>query len=193
MRALPWIVAGGLAGGLLLLFSRRTEAAPAPAIDDGGQSVGPFTALGEAMMQAAGPNFAQTVDGRQNEEKYRAAIKVAEERHGLPAHLLHRLIYQESRFRSDIIDGRVVSSAGAVGIAQIVPKWHPGVNPLDPFASIEYAADYLRRLRSQFGSWTLALAAYNAGPGNVERYGGIPPFSETQRYVAEITRDVGVA
>lgn len=124
---------------------------------------------------------------------YLEAIDRAERENGLPHHLLARLLYQESRFREDIITGATVSSAGAMGIAQIVPKWHPGVDPLDPFASIDYAARYLRQLFNQFGDWKLALAAYNAGPGNVTKHGGIPPFAETQAYVAEIARDVGLA
>jgi len=51
---------------------------------------------------------------------------------------------------------------------------------------------YLGNLFKQFGDWSLALAAYNAGPGNVTKYGGIPPFPETQQYVAKITQDVGL-
>lgn len=142
--------------------------------------------------------YATTQDSRANEEKYAAEIAAAEARYGIPAGLLHRLIYQESRFRSDIISGEVVSSAGALGIAQIVPRWHPGVDPLDPIASIDYAASYLARLHERFGEWRQALAAYNWGQGNHAKYDlpdGIigddwPP--ETKRYVAEITADVEV-
>ena len=187
MRALPFVVAGVAGLGALLFFSRRAHAAPIS-----GAAPGPAESV-EDIFFVSDTIYAQTVDGRQNEEKYRSAIQISEERHGIPAGLLHRQIYQESRFRSDIIEGRTVSAAGALGIAQIVPKYHPGVNALDPYAAIEYAADFMRRLYKQFGSWRLALAAYNAGPGNVQTYNGIPPFSETQRYVAEITADVDVA
>lgn len=124
---------------------------------------------------------------------YLAALDQATRAYALPPLLLARVAYQESRFRPDIIEGRTVSGAGAKGIMQIVPKWHPGVDPLDPAAAINYAGKYLRGLYDRFGSWALALAAYNAGPGNVEKYGGVPPFSETRAYVRDITTDVGLA
>lgn len=133
-------------------------------------------------------------------EKYRALFDAVENEFGIPSGLLFRQAYQESRFRDDIITGRVRSSAGAVGIMQIIPKFHPELDPgdaaaderaaLDPKRAVAYAGKFLRKLRNQFGSWELALAAYNAGPGNVSKYGGIPPFKETQDYVAQITADV---
>lgn len=132
---------------------------------------------------------------------YETAIAAAELRHAIPRGLLGRLLYQESRFRADIISGATTSPAGAVGIAQIVPRWHPGVNPLDPFASIDYAAKYLAQLRKRFGSWELALAAYNWGQGNLSNAiadvgaGAVLTAAttpkETRNYVAEIARDVG--
>lgn len=131
-------------------------------------------------------------------EKYRNYITAAELREGLPHNLLARLLWQESRYREDIITGKTVSPAGAMGIAQIVPRWHPGVDPLDPFASIDYAARYLRDLRQQMGSWPHALAAYNWGIGNLNRainnYGGANALlyapKETRNYVADITGDL---
>lgn len=124
---------------------------------------------------------------------YLGEINKAERANGLPRDLLARLLYQESRYRQDIISGSTVSSANAQGIAQIVPKWHPDVNPLDPIASIHYAARYLKSLRDQFGSYRLALAAYNWGPGNVRKHAG--DFSkwpkETQDYVTQILGDLG--
>lgn len=124
-----------------------------------------------------------------NAAKYLPRLNAAETKYGIPRDLLARQAYQESRFRDDIVSGKTVSSAGAQGIMQIVPKWHPGVNPLDVSAAIEYAAKYLASLKKQFGSWALALAAYNAGPGNVTKYGGIPPFTETKNYVNQILAD----
>lgn len=132
-------------------------------------------------------------------EKYAAYIKAAEIREGLPHNLLARLLWQESRYREDIISGAVKSPAGALGIAQIVPRWHPNVNPLDPWASIDYAAKYLRTLRGQVGTWELALAAYNWGIGNLTaalaKYGvGVLTHpttpKETRDYVAQISADV---
>lgn len=129
-----------------------------------------------------------------NAEKYLPFIASVEKSSGIPTDLLARQAYQESHFRDDIVSGKKVSSAGAVGIMQIVPKWHPGVDPLDWKASVKYAAGYLKQLRSQFGTWSLALAAYNAGPGNVTKYGNkIPPFVETQNYVAQIVGDAQAA
>lgn len=129
---------------------------------------------------------------------YLPAIYAAEDANGIPRNLLARLIYQESRYRPEIIDGTIVSRAGAVGIAQIVPRWHPNVNPRDPWESIDYAAKYLRQLFKRFGSWRLALAAYNWGQGNQQKdladgiVGNDWP-SETRNYVTEITADVPLA
>lgn len=127
---------------------------------------------------------------------YLATIQAAEGQYAIPQNLLARLLYQESRFREDVIRGDVVSSAGAVGIAQIVPRWHPTVDPRDPYASIWYAARYLAGLRAQFGAWELALAAYNWGPGNLSTaLEGPRPWvamapRETLEYVAAIASDV---
>ncbi len=128
---------------------------------------------------------------------YVSDINNAEQQNGIPTGLLGRLLYQESRFRPDIISGDTKSSAGAVGIAQIVPRWHPDVNPKDPHASIYYAARYLAQLKKQFGDWQTALAAYNWGMGNVSNaqneYGAswlsYAP-TETQNYVSQIWGDV---
>lgn len=131
-------------------------------------------------------------DWKRNGAAYLPALHAAEVRYKIPTDLLARLAYQESHFRDDIIHGPTVSAAGAQGIMQLVPKWHPGVDPWNVAAAIDYAAQYLRSLYERFGSWPLALAAYNAGPGNVQKYGGIPPFPETQAYVTQITNDVAV-
>ena len=119
---------------------------------------------------------------------YLEAMRQAEERHDLPSGLLARVAYQESRYREDIITGEVISDAGAIGLMQIVPRWHPEVNPYDPFASIEYAAGYLATLYAMFDDWEKALAAYNFGPTNVRKGKAWP--EETRNYVAEISADV---
>jgi soluble lytic murein transglycosylase-like protein len=128
---------------------------------------------------------------------YLNEIMAAEYQNGMPKYLLARLLYQESRYRQDIITGEVKSSAGAVGIAQIVPRWHPTVNPLNVAESISYAAAYLTRLKNQFGDWKTALAAYNWGQGNVNlamkehgyKWLANAP-TETQNYVKQIWADV---
>lgn len=115
------------------------------------------------------------------------AFRAADVRWGLPPGMTSRVAWQESRY-----DPGAVSPAGAVGLMGIVPKWHPTVDAWDPWASINYGAGYLRQNFDRFGTWRLALAAYNAGPGNVEKYGGIPPFPETVQYVASIGADLGL-
>lgn len=129
---------------------------------------------------------------------YLDALDRATQAYGLPPLLLARVAYQESRFRPDIITGAKKSSAGAEGIMQIVPRWHPDVDPLDPTAAIDYAAKYLRGLHDRFGSWSVALAAYNWGQGNQSKdlrdgiVGNEWP-AETRAYVRDITADVGLA
>lgn len=133
--------------------------------------------------------------------QYIDAIRQAERTHGLPHNLLARLLYQESRYRDDIIEGRLKSSAGAVGIAQFLPgtAQEMGVDLFDgdPLDDIDGAARYLRRWFDYFGKWPLALAAYNWGPGNVRRAveTGMPMTqwpTETQKYVTEIMSDAGL-
>ncbi len=104
-------------------------------------------------------------------------------RHGVDASLLAAVAQQESNFNSS-----AVSPAGAQGLMQFMPATAAelGVDPLDPASAIDGAARYLGNLTRQFGSTDLALAAYNAGPGTVTRYGGIPPYPETQNYVRSV-------
>lgn len=120
----------------------------------------------------------------------------AEYSYGLPTDLLARIAYQESRFREDVIRGNKTSGVGALGIMQMMPQYFQSVNAPRPYsdadvvAQINEAGKQMKSLYSSTGSWPLALAAYNAGLGNVTKYGGIPPFAETQNYVAQITADL---
>lgn len=123
---------------------------------------------------------------------YKFWLNDAERIYNIPHNLLARVAYQESRFRDDIITGKTISSAGAQGIMQIIPRWHPTANPLNPKEAIYYAGSYLRRLYNRFGSWPMALAGYNWGPTNLENKGLANAPYETQNYVAEITRDIKV-
>ena len=104
-------------------------------------------------------------------------------RHGVDASLLAAVASQESNFNAS-----AVSPAGAQGLMQFMPATAKGmgVNALDPTSAIDGAARYLSNLTKQFGSTELALAAYNAGPGTVSRYGGVPPYTETQNYVRAV-------
>ena len=103
--------------------------------------------------------------------------------YNLPVDVFLRLINQESRFKVDAL-----SPKGAYGPAQLMPDTAAelGVNREDPRENIFGGAKYLSQLVNQFGEMPLALAAYNAGMGNVKKYGGIPPFKETQNYVKTI-------
>jgi hypothetical protein len=123
--------------------------------------------------------------------RYRAAIVAAATANGVAPVLLAALLRSESGF-----DPRAVSPAGARGIAQFMPATARGMglrDPFDPFEAIPAAARLLGGHLRAFGSVPLALAAYNAGPGAVRRYGGVPPYRETQAYVARIMALAGGA
>jgi soluble lytic murein transglycosylase-like protein len=116
---------------------------------------------------------------------YDAAIAQAAARNGIEPALLHGLIQQESGF-----DPNARSSSGALGLTQLMPGTASSLgvsNPLDPLQSIEGGARYLSEMLAKFGGNTAdALAAYNAGPGAVSQYGGVPPYPETQAYVQKV-------
>ncbi len=103
--------------------------------------------------------------------------------HGLEPGLLEAVAWQESRGRTG-----AVSVKGALGVMQLMPTTAAelGVQPRDVADNIRGGAMYLRRQLDRFGSVPLALAAYNAGPGAVLRYRGIPPYRETRDYVSRI-------
>jgi len=105
-------------------------------------------------------------------------------RYGVDPAVLAAMAKTESNFNSS-----AVSPAGAQGLMQFMPATAAelGVDTSDAASSIDGAARYLSSLTEQFGSTSLALAAYNAGPGTVQRYGGIPPYAETQSYVQKVT------
>lgn len=126
---------------------------------------------------------------------YLGAIETAERAYGLPSMLLARVLYQESRYRTDIISGATRSSAGAIGIAQFMPATAAefGIDPRDPWASIDAAGRYLSQLYRRFGNWPAALAAYNWGQGNVSRSGLAAAPAETRAYYSQILSDVGLA
>lgn len=149
------------------------------------------TMPGEASIELA-PDFAVPVQALADPARNAAAVparysaKVHElaARFDLSPALIEALVWQESRWREN-----AVSHAGARGLAQLMPGTarYLGVNPDDPFANLEGGARYLREQLDRFdGDLERALAAYNAGPGRVERAGGIPRIRETQLYVTAI-------
>jgi len=112
--------------------------------------------------------------------EYLGVAKAAARKHSIPEDLFLRLVQQESGWNPS-----AESHAGARGLAQLMPGTARklGVNINDPHQNLDGGARYLRMMYNRFGSWRLALAAYNAGPGAVEKHSGIPPFAETRNYV----------
>jgi soluble lytic murein transglycosylase-like protein len=117
--------------------------------------------------------------------QYDSLIQSAAQKYGIDPALLKGLIKQESGFNPN-----AGSPAGAQGLCQLMPGTARSLgcaNPLDPAQSIDAGAKYLRQQLDTFGGDVRkALAAYNAGPGAVQRYGGVPPYSETQNYVQKV-------
>lgn len=115
--------------------------------------------------------------------QYLDVAKAAAARHAVPEDLFLRLVQQESGWNP-----AAKSVKGATGLAQLMPGTAQvlGVDPGDPAQNLEGGARYLRQMFDRFGSWRLALAAYNAGPEAVEKYDGIPPYQETKGYVLAI-------
>jgi len=121
-----------------------------------------------------------------NEVPYGAIIYREARRNRLSPELVAAVVQAESDFRP-----RLVSNKSAQGLMQIVPETSRILgceNPFDPAANIAAGSKYLRQLLDRFGDQPTALAAYNAGEGNIERFGGIPPFDETRDYVQRVAR-----
>ncbi|WP_298067807.1 lytic transglycosylase domain-containing protein [uncultured Mailhella sp.] len=115
---------------------------------------------------------------------WRDIVRRAAKRYDLPENLISAVIHTESGFNS-----RAVSPKGARGAMQIMPETQRELSlkdAWDPEANVMAGCSYLARQIARFGSLELGLAAYNAGPEAVERYGGVPPFKETQAYVKRV-------
>lgn len=116
----------------------------------------------------------------------RELVDEAARRAGLPREIVHSVARAESAYRAD-----AVSPKGAIGIMQLMPATAAALNadPRDPRQNVEAGAMYLRQLLVKYdGDVAKALAAYNAGPGAVDRYRGVPPYRETQQYVEKVIR-----
>lgn len=122
-----------------------------------------------------------------NRKRIQPWAETASKRHNVKTSLVLAVIHQESGFKDN-----AVSSAGAQGLMQLTPQTarHLGVrNAMNPKENINGGVKYLRQLLNMFkGDTTKALAAYNAGPGSVIRYKGVPPYRETKAYVKNVMR-----
>jgi cell wall-associated NlpC family hydrolase len=166
----------------IYLGDGKMIAAPQPGEAVKVQDVGTPTVIRRVLPQQATAS-ASTGGAALAGVPYADLFSRAASRYGVDASVLAAMANQESGFNS-----QAVSPAGAQGLMQFMPSTAAGlgVNPLDPNSAIDGAARYLSTLTKQFGSTDVALAAYNAGPGAVSQYGGIPPFSETQNYVRSV-------
>jgi soluble lytic murein transglycosylase-like protein len=135
-----------------------------------------------ASSAATTANPASTSSSLPAGTPYAAEITAAATANGIDPALLAGLVKQESGFNPSAGSG-----AGARGLTQLMPGTASGLgvtNVLDPVQSLNGGAKYLKQQLDAFGGdVTKALAAYNAGPGAVQRFGGVPPYSETQNYV----------
>ncbi|MFD1677793.1 lytic transglycosylase domain-containing protein [Alicyclobacillus fodiniaquatilis] len=188
-----------------ILASMTAEETSFPSIENTTSSTdtaAPFTLSGipsfypnllTAMTpQVTVPTSSSTATASDNSASFAAIVNQAANTYGISPNLLNAVIEQESSFQPDAVSG-----AGALGLMQLMPSTAQtlGVtNPLDPTQNINGGAKYLSQLLSQFnGNVSLALAAYNAGPGAVTQYGGIPPYAETQNYVSSVLQKAGMA
>ena len=121
------------------------------------------------------------------DEPYAVLIQKYAAENNVSAHLISQMIHAESRN-----DPNAISSKGAQGLMQLMPDLSKQfkIDPFDPEMNIKVGTQYFAGLLSKYKRTDYALAAYNAGPGNVDKYDGIPPFEETQNYVSSIMAGV---
>ena len=145
----------------------------------------PASSFAGALAAAQTSPAAAPVSGTGASSAFDAQINAAAASNGIDPALLKGLVSQESGFNPNARSG-----AGAAGLTQLMPGTAAALgvtNPLDPAQSLQGGAKYLREQLDRFGGdEKLALAAYNAGPGAVQKYGGVPPYAETQNYVTSV-------
>ena len=183
MTQAPFLRSAALQKSLALMPARRTSTTPTVNFAQTLQSAQGARSLGSAArLQATALAPRTTLTG---DVPYRDLIQAAAVRNGVDPALLAGLVKQESN-----LNPNAQSPAGARGLTQLMPATARGLgvtDPTDPAQSLEAGARFLGGLLRQFsGNESLALAAYNAGPGAVQKFGGIPPYEETQRYVPKV-------
>ena len=139
-------------------------------------------------LLAALPSARSIIEPPAIPDRYRDLITTTAAKHGVDARLVHALIQVESAYHS-----RAVSSKGARGLMQLLPstgRQYGALDLFDPKVNLDAGVRHLKSLLARF-ELPMALAAYNAGEGAVARFGGIPPFKETQNYVSRILRILG--
>jgi soluble lytic murein transglycosylase-like protein len=166
-----------------MVAQMNASAAPAPATAPA--ATAPTSSFAGALAAAQTSPTAAPAAGAAGSTAFEAEINTAAQSNGIDPALLKGLVSQESGFNPSARSG-----AGAVGLTQLMPGTAAALgvtNPLDPVQSLQGGAKYLRQQLDRFGGdEKLALAAYNAGPGAVQKYGGVPPYRETQNYVNSV-------
>ncbi|NBW79187.1 MAG: lytic transglycosylase domain-containing protein [Betaproteobacteria bacterium] len=181
MKKLALIVAIVTGGAIAWKISRDGVSSVFDSVSDTAESVG-------GTLEDITVSIQRQIFGT----KYDEIINQSAEANGIPPNVLYKLLWTESRFRQDIIDGRTKSPTGALGIAQFMPttavqEMGSVEAALDPSRAIPAAARYLSKLRAQFGGdLTKAVAAYNWGQGNVKRKGLASAPKETVNYVLSV-------
>ena len=148
----------------------------------------PVVAPPQDTSEVEAPKATSTRHKAVNPGLYKSVIEGLASKYDIPSKLLMSVVHSESGFNPN-----ATSSAGAIGLMQLMPGTARdlGVDPTDPMQNLEGGTRYLKQQLDRFGSVPLALAAYNAGPGAVKKYGGVPPFKETRDYVDKVMEGVG--